>query len=64
MNALNELLDTDDVVKEEELKHITDTEEYTVEFGKNLLCGRWKGCIRVIYHHKPTSSRAKNGLSL
>ena len=40
MNVLNELLDTHKFVKEEELKCITDTSEYTVEFGKNLLYGK------------------------
>lgn len=59
MNALNELLDTYKLVKEE-LKHITDTPEYTVEFGKNILYGKWKGYIKVTYHYKPTSTRAKD----
>lgn len=59
MNALNELLDTDKFVKEEELKHITDTPEYIVEFSKILLYGKKKGYIKVIYHYKPTSKLAK-----
>lgn len=60
MNALNELLDTYDFVKAEELKCITDTSEYSVEFSKNLLYGKWKGYIKVTYHHKPTSKVAKD----
>lgn len=60
MNALNELLDTSELIKEGELKHITDTPEHTVEFSKNLLYGEWKGYIKVTYHHKPTSQVAKD----
>lgn len=59
MNALNELLDTHKLVTEEELKCITDTPEYTVEFGKTQPFGEWKGYSKVTYHYKPTSSRAK-----
>lgn len=60
MNALNELLDTSELIEEGELKHITDTPEHTVEFSKNLLYGKWKGYIKVTYHHKPTSQVAKD----
>lgn len=60
MNALNELLDTQKWVTEEELKCITDTPEYTVEFGETQPFGKWKGYIKVTYHHKPTSQVAKD----
>lgn len=59
MNALNELLDTHKWVTEEELKCITDTPEYTVEFGETQPFGTWKGYSKVTYHYKPTSSIAK-----
>jgi len=59
MNALNELLDTHKWVTKEELKCITDTPEYTVEFGKTIQYGPNKNHIKIAYHYKPNSNRAK-----
>ena len=59
MNALNELIDTSKFVKEEELKYITDTPEYTVEFDRPMPWGKYKGYTKVRYHYKSTSNRAK-----
>lgn len=59
MNALSELIDISKFVKEEELKHITDTPEYTVEFNRPMPWGKYKGYTKVRYHYKSTSNRAK-----
>lgn len=59
MNALFELIGKSEYVTQKESETITDTPEYTVEFGKSTIGGRWKGHIKVHYHYRPTSKIAK-----
>ena len=59
MNALFELIGKSEYVTQKESETITDTPEYTVEFGKSTIGDRWKGHIKVHYHYRPSSDRAK-----
>lgn len=59
MNALFELIGKSEYVTQQESETIADTPEYTVEFGKSTVGGRWKGHIKVHYHYRPTSKVAK-----
>lgn len=59
MNALFELIGESKKVTLQESKTITDTSEYTVEFGKPIKWGPNKGHIKVYYHYKPISKIAK-----
>lgn len=59
MNALFELIGKHETVTLQESETITDTPEYTVEFGKPIQRGSNKGCIKVSYNYKSTSTRAK-----
>lgn len=59
MNALYELIGESKFVTLKESETIADTPEYTVEFSKPIKWGPNKGLIKVAYHHKSTSTRAK-----
>lgn len=59
MNALFELIGRSEYVTQKESETITDTSEYTVEFGKSTVGGRWKDHVKVHYHYRPSSNRAK-----
>jgi len=59
MNALFELIGESKIVTPQESETISDTPEYTVEFGKPIKWGPNKGHIKVDYHYKSTSTRAK-----
>lgn len=59
MNALFELIGESKCVTLQESETIVDTPEYTVEFGKPIQWGPNKGRIKVEYHYRPTSTRAK-----
>lgn len=59
MNALFELIGKSKCVTQKESETIADTPEYTVEFGKPIRWGPYKGLIEVTYHYKSTSTRAK-----
>lgn len=59
MNALFELIGKSKYVTQQESETIIDTPEYTVEFGKPIQWGPNKGCIKVSYNYKSTSTRAK-----
>ena len=59
MNALFELIDESKCVTQKESETIANTSEYTVEFGKPIQWGPNKGLIKVTYHYKSTSIRAK-----
>lgn len=59
MNALFELIGKSKYVTLQESETIADTPEYTVEFGKSTIGGRWKGHIKVHYYYRPTSKIAK-----
>ena len=59
MNALFELIGESKCVTQKESETIADTPEYTVEFGKPIQWGPNKGNIKVTYHYKSTSTRAK-----
>lgn len=59
MNVLFELIGKSEYVTQQESETITDTPEYSVEFGKPIKWGPNKGLIEVTYHYKSTSTRAK-----
>lgn len=59
MNALFELIGKSEYVTLQESETIADTPEYTVEFGKPIQYGPWKGYIKVDYHYKSTSTRVR-----
>ncbi len=59
MNALFELIGEIKCVTQKESETIADTPEYTVEFGKPIQLGPNKGLIKVTYHYKSTSTKAK-----
>lgn len=59
MNALFELIGESKCVTQKESETIADTPEYTVEFGKPIIWGPNRGLIKVTYHYKSTSKRAK-----
>ena len=59
MNALFELIGESKYVSLKESETVADTPEYTVEFEKPMQWGRWKDHVKVHYHYKSTSNKAK-----